>query len=371
MLTRFKVSGYRCFSNELDLNLANTRSYGFNTGAVRSGVVKDALIYGKNAVGKSNLGRALFDASDTMLGSAAPSTGADPSYLNADSRTETAHFSYTLDIDDVEVVYSYAKTDRYTMAGELLSIDGEVVYEYDYPTSRWVENRLSKYGAGDLNYEFMDSSLPVLKYACNNVPLRNLGPIGRAYEFLVHMRRTTDPETDFKRILGHAATRIITADAVGDLQKFLGYFGIDDPLAVHRDPSGVPTLYFEKSRRIPFIENCSSGTGALVRLFRALYLEGDTSILYVDEFDAFYHYALAESVVAYLRDHVDMQVVAATHNTDLFSNKVLRPDCLFILSRDGVVSAADATRRELREGHNLEKLYKAGEFDNAPSAIHN
>lgn len=56
-------------------------------------------------------------------------------------------------------------------------------------------------------------------------------------------------------------------------------------------------------------------------------------------------------------------MLCASHNTDLFSNKILRPDCLFILSSSGIVSAADATERELREGNNLEKLYKAGEFD--------
>ena len=60
---------------------------------------------------------------------------------------------------------------------------------------------------------------------------------------------------------------------------------------------------------------------------------------------------------------VDMQVIAATHNANRFSNKLLRPDCLFVLSEHGIAAAVDATRRELHEGHNLERLYKAGAFD--------
>ena len=41
----------------------------------------------------------------------------------------------------------------------------------------------------------------------------------------------------------------------------------------------------------------------------------------------------------------------------------MRPDCYFILSDNKLTSFADATNRELREGHNLEKLYMSGEFD--------
>ena len=53
-----------------------------------------------------------------------------------------------------------------------------------------------------------------------------------------------------------------------------------------------------------------------------------------------------------------------THNTNLMTNQLMRPDCVFILSRDGRITAlCDATDRELREGHNLEKLYIGGEFE--------
>ena len=46
-----------------------------------------------------------------------------------------------------------------------------------------------------------------------------------------------------------------------------------------------------------------------------------------------------------------------SHNTNLMTNRLMRPDCMFILSRKGTLTAlCNATLRELREGHNLEKM---------------
>ena len=73
---------------------------------------------------------------------------------------------------------------------------------------------------------------------------------------------------------------------------------------------------------------------------------------------------MAEKLVKYLQmEYKNTQIVFTSHNTNLLTNKLLRPDCLFILSRSGRLTAlCDATQRELREGHNLEKMYISGEF---------
>ena len=86
--------------------------------------------------------------------------------------------------------------------------------------------------------------------------------------------------------------------------------------------------------------------------------------MYIDEFDAFYHYEMSENMIQYLKvKYPNSQVILTTHNTNLMTNSIMRPDCLFILSTYGTLTPlCDATERELREGHNLEKLYISGEF---------
>ena len=52
-----------------------------------------------------------------------------------------------------------------------------------------------------------------------------------------------------------------------------------------------------------------------------------------------------------------------THDTFLLSNDLLRPDCFFVLKSNEIKDLCDLTDKELRSGHNLEKLYRGGKFD--------
>ena len=55
--------------------------------------------------------------------------------------------------------------------------------------------------------------------------------------------------------------------------------------------------------------------------------------------------------------------ITATHNTDLMSNDLLRPDCYFILENNSIKAISELTEKELRQAHNLQKMYQAGAFN--------
>jgi AAA15 family ATPase/GTPase len=61
MLTRFEVSNFKNFNDNLVLDLTETKKFKFNEECVENSIVKKALIYGHNGTGKSNLGYAIFD----------------------------------------------------------------------------------------------------------------------------------------------------------------------------------------------------------------------------------------------------------------------------------------------------------------------
>ena len=89
--------------------------------------------------------------------------------------------------------------------------------------------------------------------------------------------------------------------------------------------------------------------------------ENKVSLVFVDEFDAFYHQKLSALIVEKLKE-INAQVILTTHNTSIMSTEILRPDCYFILDENEIKSIPNCTEKELREAHNLEKMYKAGAF---------
>ncbi len=380
MLKKFTLKNYKNFKDEISIDFENTAGYQFSTDCITDGTISKMLIYGRNATGKTNLGKALIDICMTMFGVRRyADTGV---FLNADSIDETATFSYEFRFENNELIYRYTRFYNQELRNEELRINKKTIFSCDFENNKFDFKNLKYINAEtasidrylqsvdiDDEEELQEPKLPFLRWLISNVALNSDSILIELANYTRRMLMITAGNTMLRtsRRMNDSFYELLEdSNRLKDLEYFLNEMGIECKLILQKLPDGQRELYFEHEKLVPFYETASSGTLALVDLYRRLIPKNwDPSFIYLDEFDAFYHYEMSEKVINFFkRRYPKCQIIMTSHNTNLMTNRLMRPDCLFILSRAGALTAlCNATERELREGHNLEKMYISGEFD--------
>ena len=382
MLTRFSVTNYRCFGDEVTLDLCHPRDYAFNAEYIDSGVIRNSLIIGANGSGKTNLLRAIADVRSNYYPSGTGPFAQEYAvgFLNADSPDREAVFKYEFILNGVNVAYSYRKNDGQRLSHEQLCFDGSCVFEYS-ATDGLVRSDLELVGAGNLNWAFVGDYSSALAYITSNAPVSKGSTLDKLRSFTSRIAMAVHDGWGSSRDVNKYLEAIIQSNMVSELEFFLRELGIDEHLDVKEDPDGRRSVYCVHRRPLPFSQCMSSGTRTLVSLFylyRVLspgtlylldefdaYCHFELATLYLlDEFDAYCHFELAETLIRYLGSMAGIQTISTTHNTSLTRNDVMRPDCIFKIGEDGQPKAlSELTPRELRFGNNIERLLRNGEFD--------
>lgn len=120
---------------------------------------------------------------------------------------------------------------------------------------------------------------------------------------------------------------------------------------------------FDNDKQTPFLSLASTGTMSLFLFYIwSISAFDKISFLFIDEFDAFIHYESAENIVLQLNKAKSFQTVLTSHNTYLMQNRLTRPDCCFIMTDNKITSLFNSTDKEIREAHNLKKMYINGAF---------
>ncbi len=380
MLKKFTLKNYKNFKDEIIIDFENVAGYQFNNDCIFDGIISKMLIYGRNATGKTNLGKALFDIRTTIFGKNNPTNNGI--MINADSKEDIAIFSYTFKFDDIELVYKYSRFSNDKLYDEELYIDGINIFKCDFVNEIYSFDNL-KYIDAETAYierykeslkiveddEINEPTLPFLRWVISNVALKNDSVLIKLSSYVRRMVMITVGNGMQYRFLKNSQMFyevLENKEKLNDFEDFLNAMGVECKLDLKKLPDGQRELYFAHEKLVPFYENASSGTLSLVELYRRLVSKvGVASLIYLDEFDAFYHYEMAEKVIQFFKkQYPKCQIIMTSHNTNLMTNRIMRPDCLFILSRKGTLTAlCNATQRELREGHNLEKMYISGEFE--------
>lgn len=371
MLKKFTVKNYKNFKDEISLDFSKIAGYQFNKDCLSMGLIGKMLIYGRNATGKTNFGKALLDIKILLYGMF---RNAENSVLiNADSQEDTAKFIYEFQFGNDEVIYKYSRFANTDLCDEELSINGKAIFKCDFKNNKFDFQGLSIISAETVNtnrYLIQDNDvLSFLRWLINNTSFSYNSVLIKLSEYVNKMdlitvgnNRIESSTIDYSKFFEDLKNPV----HLQNFEDFLNLMGIECKLVLKELPDGQVELYFDHKKLVPFYSTASSGTLALTNLYQKIVSKAvESSLVYLDEFDAFYHYEMAEKLISFFKTkYPKCQFIMTSHNTNLMTNKIMRPDCLFILSSRGTLTAlCDATERELREGHNLEKMYISGEFE--------
>ena len=328
------------------------------------------MIYGPNGGGKTNLGLAMVDPVLHLVDSPSYLSSLDNNYINGSSSSRLAEFIFEFRFNGVELVYKYGKKAWNKLVYEQLSIDNLDILHIDRRESTLANINLK--GTEHLKKDVGDSEISLLKYIKSNALLDDtttnelfskLLSFIEGMVFFRSLNETRKGEYVGKDIgVKRLSQSIIESDSIKDFEIFLNNAGIECSLVV--DNSNTTTndgkaIYFNFGEvKLEFGAAASTGTLSLgIFYFWWLRLnKGEVKFAYIDEFDAFYHHALASTIVEKITTS-QAQTIITTHNTGVMSNDLLRPDCYFVLDKK-ILPLTELTDKELRKAHNLEKIYK-------------
>jgi len=369
MLAKFKVTNFKNFKEEFVLDLTDTKMYEFNTECVKNGVVNKALIYGRNGIGKSNLGYALFDFISHLSNK---NSGSEPykHYLNALNDSGIANFEYEFNFDGHIVLYKYGKINHETLVYENLSIDAIEHLSIDRRKSSTALFNFE--GTESLKTEMGDSHISLVNYIKNNAVLAPSETNDNFFRFLKFIDGMLffrslheNAYIGFERGATGIAADIIEHENVQDFENFLNEAGIACKISTLDDGKDPGLAFVFEDKLIPFYEIASTGTRALTLFYywlQRLRDDSNATLVFIDEFDAFYHHELSALLIRRLKE-LDAQIVLTTHNTGIMTNDILRPDCNFVMDEKHIKPLSNCTAKELRSAHNIEKMYRAGAFN--------
>lgn len=364
MLVKFSVKNYRGFSDKIEWNLSNPEKYDFNTFAISNGIIKNGIVYGPNGAGKSNFALALFDI-ENHLSQKWKKIDYYVNYVYAGNKNCVVDFEYVFLFDKYLMEYSYSKNYQGVLISEKLVVNTNLIFSTEndffinevlFPTNPSVKENLKNNA----------NKISIINYLLNFYPLPD-------DHYLIRLQKFVNSMLWFKCL---DSREFIGLDDRSDviLDEFIIKNGLANDFALFlKNVSGQEFHFVNDNNdkflqcnidgnKISFNNIASTGTQSLKLLYYWLrkMLNG-ASFVFIDEFDAFYHFRLSFEVCRELFK-LDTQVFLTSHNTYLMTNSLLRPDCNFIIDGRQIKPLCACTQKDLQFGHNIEKLFRGNAF---------
>ena len=365
MLIKFAVKNFRGFAERIEWDLSQPSNYSFNTYAIKDGVVKNGIIYGPNGSGKSNFALAIFDI-ENHLSAKWKKTDYYTNFVYTGAPNSPVEFEYQFKFGNDNIDYRYSKNSIGLLLSESLSVNNKQVFKRDEKTFEIDDRQFKIDAAIKENFKQNVNSVSVINFLTASFPFSQDHYIVKLVLFVNSMLWFKN--LDSREFIGLETASfnieefIIQNHYVDDFTEFLARVS-GQRFKFVAPKEGDKNLYCEiEGNTIPFLLMASTGTQALELLYVWIKRMSAASFVFIDEFDAFYHFKLAFEVCMQLFN-LNCQVFTSSHNTYLMTNDLLRPDCNFILQDNKIKPLQACTEKELRFGHNIEKLFRAGAFE--------
>lgn len=364
MLIKFAVKNFRGFAERIEWDLSHPSNYEFSKYAIKDGIIKNGIIYGPNGVGKSNLGMALFDIVNHLTQKFKKEKYYSNFTYGGDPKSKVL-FEYTFKFGTQIIEYQYQKNTNGILIEESLIVNSVVSFSRKLHELELDEKQFPINPNAKKNLQANANNISIVNYLLTSYPLAK-------NHYLIKLRDFVESMLWFRclgvnEFMGFESSPtildefIIKNNLIKDFSDFL-YNVSGQKFVFDLEKSTDKQLFWKIGNgSVYFDSNISTGTQSLHLLYYWLKKMGNASFVFIDEFDAFYHFKLAFEVCKQLFN-LNCQVYTSSHNTYLMTNDLLRPDCNFILQNNKIKPLHACTEKELRFGHNIEKIYKAGAF---------
>ena len=365
MLVKFAVTNYRGFSQRIEWDLSRHSNFSFNTEVIKEGVVKNGIIYGPNGSGKSNFALAIFDIVNHVSQRWKQSDYYD-NFVFAGNSNSSVCFEYTFRFAQEELLYIYEKDLNGKIQSEKFYVNSNQIFESKEGELPFFT---AEYSIDDIAKEkFLNNvnNISIVNFLLASYPLP-------ANHYLVKLQQFVNSMLWFHCLEQREFIGLVTAPVnlnefiikeklVNDFSCFIERISNQSFEFIPPSEGDKVLQCMFNGSKVMFNKIASTGTLSLMLLYYWIKQMSNASFVFIDEFDAFYHYLLSFNVCKELFS-LNCQVFTSSHNTYLMTNDLLRPDCNFIINNNKIKPLTECTAKELRFGHNIEKLFRGNAFN--------
>lgn len=375
MLTKMYLTNFLSFSQKTEFDFtASKSSILSNTNTFENNLLKGALFIGANASGKSNAlkGIGLLINLINGLNLKGISLG---NYRCFFAKSPITKIEYEFIIEGKKINYEISFDVQKKEIQESLLLENESIL---FRSGSRGELHL---GESSIEENDLDPDTLFLRTASFNTGRFPQEPILRSLMNYLLSSRFIDGYNQ-SAILGRALTKYAEENGVEKINSYLSEFNYGFSIEYGEESQGEglhifvgsnnKSIFFKRnSYPIPniFIYE-SQGNQVFADLLPQLIgtIE-QPGMLVIDEFGNSFHNRLAEKIIRFFMEKAqNSQFFITSHDTNLISNSVFRPDQINVITFEGKNGSKvkRVSQYKPREAQNLEKMYLGGMFEGLP-----